>query len=87
MGIRGRSYRFDDDVVVELARLRAVYGTDNAAMRFALGIVPPGAIVKSHSIEMTTSSPLMTITASRVPAEKPPRRGCGRKDQSDERRT
>lgn len=38
MGIVAKSYRFDDEVRGELAKLRAVYGTDNAAMRFVFNL-------------------------------------------------
>lgn len=48
MGITAKSYRFDDEVRGELAKLRAVYGTDNAAMRFVFNL---SGVVKVEKIE------------------------------------
>ena len=40
MGIKAKSYRFDDEVRLKLAELRGVYGTDNAAMRAVFRLSP-----------------------------------------------
>ncbi len=45
-----RGMRLDDDVWAEVLKLRAVYGTDNAAMRFAFNLPGTAKVTKIERV-------------------------------------